>query len=232
MKKTSTSKTTTRTKSSHKTTFPFSNATILWALALILVVIVLGILFTLLLSNATKTTFQDDDDPKIANNANPTRTIRLFGDFTKQESRDYFITLLNHVNTTDTATFFIYKNTADPDSPTSIELAGGAECANQQGLFWAMAQSIYNQNQLFAAQIMQSERFQLEGNFISVALNQFASKIPNLNAEAFAACLNDKSYLTRINEDNAEAADIGITNLPALYLDDNSIQNIDQIITE
>jgi len=109
---------------------------------------------------------------------------------------------------------FIASNTASLEirpiailGDESVQAAAAAECANEQGQFWAY------HDILFANQ--GAER---GGAFSDDRLKEFAEAL-NLGTEAFNSCLDSGRYAQQVADDTSSALDSGVSVTPTVLVD-------------
>ena len=79
--------------------------------------------------------------------------------------------------------------------------AEAAQCAHEQGRFWDYHDKLFaNQRQLDAA-----------------SLKRYAAEL-ELNAEAFATCLDSNRFAADVKRDMAEGQQVGVTGTPAFLI--------------
>jgi protein-disulfide isomerase len=92
----------------------------------------------------------------------------------------------------------------------SFLAAMAAECANDQGEFWAYHDKLFeNQNELN------------ESNLI-----QFAKDL-NLDIKSFQACLDSKAKSGIVRTDMAEGSNLGLDSTPTFFVDGEKVDNWD-----
>jgi len=87
-----------------------------------------------------------------------------------------------------------------------------AECANEQGLFWAY------HDVLFDAQRVQPDT----GAFTTARLKSFARQL-NLDGAAFDDCLASGRYLSKLRANTDEARARGATGTPTIFVNDTRL---------
>ena len=90
--------------------------------------------------------------------------------------------------------------------PESNRAAEAAECANEQGQFWPYHEVIFA-----------NQRGENGGAFIASTLNLFAEAI-ELDEDAFAECLNDRTYRAVVTSETAEGRQLGVGSTPTIVI--------------
>jgi protein-disulfide isomerase len=85
--------------------------------------------------------------------------------------------------------------------PNAFTAAEAANCANEQGKFWAMHDRLYANQQSLAESDLSTH-----------------AQAVGLNAARFDACLTTDKYAAEIRRDMAEGAAVGITGTPAFLI--------------
>jgi protein-disulfide isomerase len=92
------------------------------------------------------------------------------------------------------------------DKAVATSLA--AECAGEQGKFWEMADKLYADQKIWSAAA-------------SFNAASYASAIGGLNMTQFNQCVSSNKFQDKINADNQEAQDFGISGTPAIFVNDH-----------
>lgn len=95
-----------------------------------------------------------------------------------------------------------------PLHDNSIDLALAGNCAGAQGKFWEMNDLLFkNQDDIGATQ----------GDALKTKLKALAATL-NLDIENFQKCLQEKTYLYRLNDDFADAELLGLSGTPTWFI--------------
>jgi protein-disulfide isomerase len=95
----------------------------------------------------------------------------------------------------------------------SIWAAEASECANEQGHFW----DYYDK--LFAEQTGENV-----GTFVRDNLKRFAADL-GLDTQQFNQCLDSDKYLSKVQQEGAEAQRLGIRSTPSILVNGQLINN-------
>jgi protein-disulfide isomerase len=95
----------------------------------------------------------------------------------------------------------------------SIWAAEASECANEQGRFW----DYYDK--LFAEQTGENV-----GTFVRDNLKRFAADL-GLDTQQFNQCLDSNKYLSKVQQEGADAQRLGIGSTPAILVNGQLINN-------
>jgi protein-disulfide isomerase len=90
--------------------------------------------------------------------------------------------------------------------PESILAAEAAECAGDQGRFWAYHDTLY------AAQNGENR-----GAFGAAHLKQFATTVA-LDQGAFNTCLDSHKYVSRVQQETQAGVQLGVNSTPTLFV--------------
>jgi protein-disulfide isomerase len=135
--------------------------------------------------------------------AQPKITIVEFGDFTCPYCHEDFPIVRAMMVEHQDIVKFIWRDRTPTER--SLVLALTAQCAGEQGKFWAMHDKLFQ---------LQSD---ILGNAASdlVALGQSI----NLNMDSFTLCLKNQKYLDKIKQDNAASYnDLGVNGTPTFFI--------------
>lgn len=115
---------------------------------------------------------------------------------------------------------WVYKHfPLDSLHPFARTAAEASECAAEQGKFWEYADKLYENQQSFSQDYFPK----LAGEL-------------NLDTEKFTSCLSSGKYKDRVNANQQEGLDAGITGTPGIYINDQLVkgalpyENFKQII--
>jgi protein-disulfide isomerase len=89
----------------------------------------------------------------------------------------------------------------NPGQPERCQAAAAAECARQQGKFWQMQETLFENQTYFAADDL-----------------AFMAKQVGLDASAFQTCMNDPATLQGVEADAKAGDAAGVQGTPALFL--------------
>ncbi len=95
-----------------------------------------------------------------------------------------------------------------PLHANSVDLALAGNCAGAQGKFWEM------NDRLFANQ---EDYINLQGAELNTALKSLAKEI-KVDSEKFSSCLDEKTYLYRLNDDFSDAEILGLSGTPSWFV--------------
>ncbi len=95
-----------------------------------------------------------------------------------------------------------------PLHTNSVDLALAGNCAGAQGKFWEMNDSLFEN---------QEDYINLQGAELNTALKNQAKEI-KLDSEKFSSCLDEKTYLYRLNDDFADAEILGLSGTPSWFV--------------
>ncbi|MFA6193612.1 MAG: thioredoxin domain-containing protein [Parcubacteria group bacterium] len=101
---------------------------------------------------------------------------------------------------------FVFKEVPLSIHDKAVAAAMAAECANEQGKFWQMADKLYGDQKTWSA---------------AAAFNAapYASAI-GVNTAQFNQCVTSKKFQNKIDADNKMAQDFGISGTPAFFVND------------
>jgi len=102
---------------------------------------------------------------------------------------------------------FVFKEVPLSIHDKAVPAAMAAECANEQGKFWEMADKLYSDQKTWSA----AKTF---------SATPYASTIAGLNTAQFNQCVSSKKFQDKINADNQMAAEFGISGTPAFFVND------------
>jgi protein-disulfide isomerase len=90
--------------------------------------------------------------------------------------------------------------------PESILAAEAAECAGDQGRFWAYHDTLYA-----------SQNGENRGTFSTEHLKQFATRV-TLDQGAFNRCLDSHKYVSRVQQETQAGVQLGVNSTPTLFV--------------
>jgi protein-disulfide isomerase len=146
------------------------------------------------------------DDPQVGSKDAKVKIV-LFSDFQcpycknfyEQSFRKAMIDFKDQV-------LFAFKEVPLSIHDKAMDTAMAAECANEQGKFWEMADKLYADQKTWSA----AKTF---------SATPYASAI-GLNLSSFNQCVSSKKFADKINADNKVAQDFGISGTPAIFVND------------
>jgi len=175
-----------------------------------------------ILSYRPPLSFEDDDDASMGPR-NSLHTIRLFGDFTDQESKKYF-DLFAKSYQDKKGSFdvnFILKSFPNEENKTSVDLANASECAQKQGFFWELAGLIYERQFLFS-------EYRLENQSNISILSSFTKEIKGMDNDKLNKCLNESAFQGSIDDDKKEAEKLNLKKSPVAFFDNQQLNSIEE----
>lgn len=95
-----------------------------------------------------------------------------------------------------------------PLHDNSVDLALAGNCAGEQGKFWEMHDLLFER---------QTEISALQSAALNAKLKEVAAEI-KLESEKFNNCLDNKTYLYRLNDDFADAELLGLSGTPSWFV--------------
>lgn len=108
----------------------------------------------------------------------------------------------------------VFRHFPLPSHPLALMAASGSEAAGRQGKFWEMQDAIFASQQVFSG-------FS-EEEFKSWLLDQ--ARQLGLDAEQFAADMNDQAIIDKVKTSQQHGIDIGIPGTPFVLLNGNPYQ--------
>jgi len=119
-----------------------------------------------------------------------------------------------------------------PLHDNSIDIALAGNCAGVQGKFWEMHDLLFDR---------QTEISSLQSAALNTKIIEVAAEI-KLDSEKFNTCLDNKTYLYRLNDDFADAELLGLSGTPSwfvnrykitgFYPEENFINMIDGLLAQ
>ncbi|MCX6763044.1 MAG: DsbA family protein [Candidatus Moranbacteria bacterium] len=101
---------------------------------------------------------------------------------------------------------FVFKEVPLSIHDKAVSAAMAAECANEQGKFWQMADKLYGDQKTWSAAT-------------AFSATPYASAI-GVNMTQFNQCVTSKKFQDKIDADNKMAQDFGISGTPAFFVND------------
>lgn len=96
---------------------------------------------------------------------------------------------------------FVYRNFPLPNHPQARPAAEAAQCANEQGQFWAYHDRLFGE----------------PGKLSDADLKQTAAAL-GMDAAKFNKCVDDHKYRSVVETDTQEGTDAGVTGTPAFFV--------------
>jgi protein-disulfide isomerase len=147
-----------------------------------------------------------EDDPQIGPEDAKVKVI-LFSDFQCPYCKSFYDNYRKAIGEYKDQVLFVFKHIPLDFHKQAKNAAMSAECANEQGKFWEMADKLY---------ATQADWSNTEGN---ARFKAYASAL-GLNAAKFNACLDGNKYQDKIDADLEEAQAYGISGTPAFFVND------------
>jgi len=97
----------------------------------------------------------------------------------------------------------------------STNVAAAAECATDQGKFWAYHDEIYK------AEVADNK--ENNGNLNRALFLKLANNV-GLDSNAFTSCLDSNKYVAQIKKDTATAGQIGVNSTPTNYINGQEVK--------
>lgn len=153
-----------------------------------------------------KTPDVSEDDLQVGSRDAKVKVI-LFSDFQCPYCKSFFENYKKAINDYKDQTLFVFKHIPLNFHKQAQNAAMVAECANEQGKFWQMADKLY---------ATQTDWQNTEG---LAKFKTYASAL-ELNAVKFNECLDEKKYQDKIDADIEEAQLYGISGTPSFFVND------------
>lgn len=163
--------------------------------------------------------FDDTDDSSLGIR-NATHTVRLFGDFTNDESRQYFELFQTYHEQHPMALNFIYKNFPASNNVTAEKLARATECAHKQGFFWELSEFIYQKYFLFT--------MYPSGQHFEELLRNVGGEIEGIDLSALELCVGSNDSLIALKKDQQEATTLSLSKPPVAFFDNKRLGSIQE----
>jgi protein-disulfide isomerase len=147
--------------------------------------------------------------------ANAPVVVVEYGDYQCPSCRQWFLGPYQQLKTDyiDTGRVrFVFRNMAFIGNE-STWAAEAAQCAADQGQFWAYHDLLY-----------QKQGPENSGTFSIDNLKQFAASL-GLDTAQFNQCLDSGKYLSLVQQQSAEAQQMGISSTPSLLVNGKLVQN-------
>lgn len=147
-----------------------------------------------------------DDDPQTGPKDAKVRVI-VFSDFQCPYCKNFYEQdLKKAMGDYKGQALFVWKEVPLEIHDKAMDTAMAAECANEQGKFWQMADQLYGNQAAWSA----AKAF---------SATPYASAA-GLNLSQFSQCVSSKKFADKINADNQLAQDFGISGTPAIFVND------------
>jgi len=147
-----------------------------------------------------------DDDPQAGPKDAKVKVV-VFSDFQCPYCKNFYEQdIKKAMSDYKDQVLFVWKEVPLQIHDKAMDAAMAAECANEQGKFWAMADQLYGNQATWSA----AKTFNA---------TPYASAI-GLNASQFSQCVSSKKFTDKINADNQTASDFGISGTPAIFVND------------
>lgn len=95
-----------------------------------------------------------------------------------------------------------------PLHDNSVDLALAGNCAGAQNKFWEMHDLLFDKQETLSS---------LKGSELNLKLKELAAGI-GIDSKIFADCLDNKTYLYRLNDDFADAELLGLSGTPSWFV--------------
>jgi len=96
---------------------------------------------------------------------------------------------------------FVYRDLPLPMHPEAVPAAEAADCAGEQGAYWKYHDALFGQ----------------QYGLSRVAYEHYAADL-GLDGKAFAACLDSQRYLSKIQANASDAANVGLNSTPSFVI--------------
>lgn len=149
----------------------------------------------------------EDDDPMLGNPSAPVTFVE-FGDFQCPFCGRFFKTTEPQIIDAYVKTGkikFVYRDFAFLGQESEWA-AMAAECANEQGKFWAYHDYLYNH-----------QAGENQGAFAKASLKGFAAAL-GLDTAKFNQCLDSDKYLDEVKKDTAAGRAAGVSGTPSSFV--------------
>lgn len=159
---------------------------------------------------AVKVEVSVDDDPALGEKKAPV-TIVEFSDFQCPFCRSFWRDTLSLIksNYIDTGKVrFVYRDFPLSFHPGSHVAAEAAECAEEQGKFWAMHDQIFHE---------QDKKGQGTIQFSKTDVVRWAGQA-GLNMGQFNQCLDSGKYQAEVDKDSADGSAAGVSGTPSFFI--------------
>lgn len=152
-------------------------------------------------------TLATDDDPSLGS-VDAVLTIVEFADFQCPYSQEVSYVLRRMAELYGGTVRVIFRDYPLVDvHPDALLAAGAAECAHEQGQFWAYHDKLFaNQNALSRASLI-----------------DYASQV-GMSKQKFESCLNAKRYEDEIANDMADGAAAGVLGTPTFFFNGHMVE--------
>ncbi len=162
----------------------------------------------------------DEEDTVLGNPDAKTKMI-VFSDFQCPYSKMFFDTAMEVMKDYKDNVAFVYKDLPLSFHPQAQNAAMASRCAQDQDKFWEMSEVLY------ADQGIEGKSSTWDNQEGIKVFSTYASKI-GLNISEFNNCMEEKTHLTKIKNDEALAGNFGISGTPSGFVGDEFIGGVVQ----
>jgi protein-disulfide isomerase len=159
------------------------------------------------------------NDPVLGNTNAPV-TIIEYADYqcpycTRFFSQTEPLLVANYVNTGKAK--LVFRDLAFL-GPESVAAAAAAQCANDQGKFWAFHDALYT------AKISDENKGggENDGYFTPALFTQLAQQV-GLDVNQFNSCVSSNKYASLVAQEKTDASNAGIVSTPTFYINGNQL---------
>lgn len=147
-----------------------------------------------------------DDDPQIGLKETKVKVV-LFSDFQCPYCKTFYDSYKKAISEYKDRVLFAYKHLPLDFHKQAMNAAVAADCAEEQGKFWEMADRLYSS---------QSDWQNTEG---TAKFKTYAATL-GLNAAKFNQCVDENKPKNKIEADQKMAQEFGISGTPAFFVND------------
>lgn len=109
---------------------------------------------------------------------------------------------------------FEYNDFPLPQHNFAVDAAIGAQCADEQGKFWAYHDRLFETQPQWAALT--------DDTAVQDIFRGYASEL-QMNMDAFESCVTNKATADRVNEDIAEGRGLGVNSTPTFFVNGEKV---------
>jgi protein-disulfide isomerase len=156
-----------------------------------------------------------DDDPQIGN-ADAKVTIIEFGDYQCPFCRAFWRETLPRIKREYIETGrvrLVYRDFAQDVHPEALMTAIAAECADDQGKFWAFHDRAFRE---------QDRRGRDVVRYRVADVKRWAADV-GVDAAAFNECLDSERHKAEVEKDYQDGADIGMNGTPVFFINGRAL---------
>lgn len=156
-----------------------------------------------------------DDDPQLGD-PNAKVTIIEFGDFQCPFCRAFWREALPRIKKEYVETGkvrIVYRDFAQDVHPEALMTAMAAECAEDQGKYWAFHDKVFRE---------QDRRGRDVVRYRAADVKRWAAEI-GLEAAAFNECLDSERHRAEVQKDYKDGADIGMNGTPVFFINGRAL---------